>query len=880
MLGFFRKLRLRRRLEREMRDEIAFHLEARTADLVRSGVPPREANRRARIEFGGAEQYKERLRDTRRLAWIEDFIRDLAYSCRNIRRAPLFALSAAGAIALGIGVNTALFSVVYGILFRPLPVRDPGNIRIVYMSVRGESSRSMHGSSYFVSFPEFAHLRAHATTAELSAISEAGLSAPFAANGLHAQLVSDNLLSLMGARPAAGRFFTRLEADAPGSAPVAVLAYEAWQRYFNGADVVGRVVTLNRTPFTIIGVANPGFFGPLILKPDVWLPITMQRITRAGESLVDDPNAGFIEIFARKKPGVSDSTMLAEMQVLGQQAVAAHAPAMRSAVLLAPGAMFNYPEVMRNSVPVLAILFTVVSLVLLVACANVANMLVARGFSRAREIAVRLSIGAAKSRLIRQLLTEHLLLGLLGGAAGLALSQIAVRAVRSAIPTIGEDQLNFGLDWRIVFWTLLVALGAGALFGLPSAFGITRGDLTQSLRGDALGTGGRRRRHRLQNILVATQVTVSAFLLIDAGLLVRAARNAMTLDPGMAVDHVLIVKPNLRDLQFTAAQAERYFHELRDRAAALPGVTAAAWTGFEPINSSCGGQAGPVLPDGSAAPMVQISCPQVGAGFIQVMRLRLLEGRAFQPTDDRPNSKVAIVDESFARRFLPGNPVGRRIRMGSKAEDDREVIGVAASTRPLLFLEHDYPQVYTPLAGMRFLEGRLVVAYSGPPGAVSRALQNLAPQLDKEVSLYIKPIEENVTTALSFVRLAAGALATLGGLALFLACTGVYGVVAFTVGRRRREIGIRLALGAQAASVMRLFLWQSLRPVLFGAAIGTALAAAASSLLRAILYGISPLDPIGFAGALVLLAAIAVGAALVPASAALRVDPAATLRHD
>lgn len=879
MPGWLRKLALRRRLEREMQDELAFHLDARAADLVRSGFSPVEASRRARIEFGGAEQYKERLRDARRCGWIEDLIRDFTYAFRNFRRAPLFALSAAGAIALGIGVNTALFSVVYGILFRPLPVADAGAIRIVYMNVRGEGSRSFHGSSYFVSFPEFVHLRANAKTAELAGISEAGLSAPFASEALHAQLVSDNLLPLMGAHPAAGRFFTRQEAAAPGSAPVAVLAYEAWQRYFNGADIIGHIVTLNRTPFTIIGVANPGFYGPLVLKADIWLPITMQAITRAGESLVDDANAGFIEIFARKKPAAADSAVLAEMQVLGHQAVTAHAPAMRALVSLAPGAMFNYPEVMSHSLPVLAILFSVVSLVLLVACANVANMLVARGFSRAREIAIRLSIGAAKSRLIRQLLTEHLLLGLLGGAAGLALSQIAVRALRAALPTLGEDQLDLSLDWRIVFWTVLVALAAGVVFGIPSAFGITRGDLTQSLRGDSFA-GVRHRRYRLQNILVATQVAVSTLLLINAGLLVRAARNAITVDPGMAVEHVLIVRPNLRDLQFTPAQAERYFHGLRERAAALPGVTTAAWTGFEPITTSCGGQSGPVQPDGSAKPMVQISCHQVGAGFLKVMRLSLLEGRAFQPADDRPGAKVAIVDESFARRFLSGKPLGRRIRLGDKAEDDREVIGVVASVRPLMFLQPDYPQVYTPLAGMRFLEARLVVAYEGPAGSVSRALQALAPQLDQEVSLFIKPIEENVSTALSFVRLAAGALATLGALALFLASTGVYGVVAFTVSRRRREIGVRLALGAQAASVMRLLACQSLRPVLLGATIGAGFSAAASSFLRAMLYGISPLDPIGYASTLLLLAAVAATAALIPASAALRVDPAATLRHD
>jgi putative ABC transport system permease protein len=880
MPSWLRKLVIRRRLEREMQDELAFHLDARAADLVRSGLSPGEAHRQARIEFGGTERYKECLRDARHFGWIEALIRDFAYACRNFRRAPLFVLSAAGAIALGVGVNSALFSIVYGILFRPLPVADAGAIRIVYMNVRGEGSRSFHGSSYFVSFPEFVYLRANAKTAELAGISEAGLSAPFAPEGLHAQLVSDNLLPLMGAHPAAGRFFTRQEAAVAGSVPVAVLAYETWQRYFSGADIVGRVVMLNRTPFTIIGIANPGFSGPLILKADIWLPITMQAITRAGESLVDDANAGFIEIFARKKTGAADSAVLAEMQVLGHQAVTAHAPAMRAVVLLAPGAMFNYPEVMSHSVPVLAILFSVVSLVLLVACANVANMLVARGFSRAREIAIRLSIGAAKSRLIRQLLTEHLLLGLLGGAAGLALSQVAVRALRAALPTLGEDQLNLSLDWRIVLWTLLVALAAGVVFGIPSAFGITRDDLTQSLRGDAFAAGVRHRRYRLQSILVATQVAVSALLLINAGLLVRAARNAITLDPGMAIEHVLIVKPNLRDLQFTPAQAERYFQALRERAAALPGITAAAWTGFEPINASCGGQAGPVQPDGSAKPMVQISCHQVGADFLKVMRLRLLEGRAFESADDRPGAKVAIVDESFARRFLPGNPLGRRIRLGGKTEHDREVVGVVASVRPLMFLQPDYPQVYTPLTGMRFLEARLVVAYEGPAGSVSRLLQALAPQLDSEVALFIKPIEENVSSALSFVRLAARALATLGALALFLACTGVYGVVAFTVSHRRREIGVRLALGAQAASVMRFLAWQSLRPVLLGAAIGAGLSVAGSSFLRAMLYGISPLDPIGYASALFLLAVVAATAVILPASTALSVDPAATLRHD
>jgi predicted permease len=877
MLDFFRKLTRRRRLESEMRDEFAFHLQARIDDLIRSGLSAGEARRRARVEFGGADRYREELREARRFTWIEDFLRDFAYACRNLRRAPLFALSAASAIALGIGVNLALFSLVYGVLYRPLPVRDPATIRNVYMRATGNTGRHAYGSVNFVSFEEFTYLRDRAQTAELAGISESNLSTPLAPSPLHAQLVSDNLLFLTGARPALARFFTRDEARTANSGAVAVLSYNAWQKYFNGEDVTGRRISLNRTPFTIIGVAGQGFHGPLLLKPDLWIPLTMQPITRAGEPLINDPNAGWIQMIGRRKPGRTDSAMLAELQVLAQQTVSGHAFPNRAVVTISPGAFINYPEMMSQSIPVLAILFLAVSLLLLVACANVANMLIARGFSRSREIAIRLSVGAGARRLVRQLLTEHILLGLLGGAAGLVLSQIALRTLLTTIPLPGDHQLDISPDWRIGGWTFLVALAAGVLFGLPAALSMVRGGLAQSLRGDALDTGVQHRRLRLQSALIGTQVAVSALLLINAGLLVRAAGSAIHMDPGQAVKGVLIVKPNLRDLQYTPARAERYFRDMRGRAGTLPGVTAVSWTAFEPMRDGCGGQASPVQPYGST---VQISCNEIGADFLRTMRIRLLRGREFNGADADPAAKVAIVDESFARRFLPGNPLGRRIRIPRGPQvDDYEVVGVAASTRQLM-LGDGRPQVYTPLTGLRYLEARLVISYEGPRTPLVSALQALAPQLDNEASLSIRPIEENVAGALSFVQSAAAAVGALGSLALLLASAGVYSVVAFTVGRRRREIGVRIALGAQAASVMRLLIRQSLRPVLVGGAIGTALAAGVSRLLRSLLYGVSPLDPLGFAGALFVLAAIAAAAAFVPASAALRVDPAVTLRHE
>ncbi len=309
-----------RRFERDMDDELAFHLQSRIDDHVRSGLSPADAERRARLEFGGVDKYKEQIRDARPLGLLEDFGRDLTYAWRSLRRTPVFAFTAIIAIALGVAVNTGLVTLVYALVLRPLPVKDPGTIRNVFMSTRGGGSRGTYGTPYFVSFAEFVFMRSQSRTADLAAVAEASLSCTCAVGGqLRAQLVSDNLLPLIGARPALGRFFTPGETATPGSTPTLVLSWAAWQQQFGGAqDVVGRTVTVNRTPFTIVGVADADTTGPLVLKPDVWLPYTMQAITRPGGMLIDNPTFGWIQILARRRPGVSDSAMRAELSVLGQ----------------------------------------------------------------------------------------------------------------------------------------------------------------------------------------------------------------------------------------------------------------------------------------------------------------------------------------------------------------------------------------------------------------------------------------------------------------------------------------------------------------------------------------------------------------------------------
>jgi putative ABC transport system permease protein len=868
-----RALARRRTVEHELDEELRFHFESVVDAYIEQGLAPGAARRRARLEHGGVEQIKEECRRARGVAAVEDFFRDLGYGWRSLRRTPGFALAAAGALALGIGVNTVLFSLVYGAILRPLPVAEPDSIRNVFLTTRGPGQRAHFGSQYLVSFPEFNHIRTHARTAEVAGVAEAGLS--WQGNGtLRAQLATDNLLPLIGAKPLLGRFFTSEEASRPGDAAVAVLSYAAWQGRFGGAlDVVGRTIVLNRTPFTVIGVAGQSVTGPLILKPDVWIPYTMQALTRPGDPLIERPNVAWIQMIARRLPGVADSAMRAEMEVLGQQALLPHSPERKAIVTVSPGAFLNYPVIMTQGAPVLAILFLAVSLVLLVACANVANMLLARGFSRRREMAIRLSMGAGRGRLLQQLLTETLLLGAIGGALGLALSQGAAQLVLALIPaaSLGAHQLDLSPDWRILLYTTAVAAAASLVAGLAPALHLLRSDLTPALKGEGPG-GSKRSRNRLQNGLIAVQVAVCLVLLVNAGLLLRGLGRAMGMDVGQATRHVLIASFDLRQQQYTAEEAGRFVERLRDEAAGLPGVKAASLTMLDPYVNHCGNTAQPAERDSGP---FRVSCDEIGPDFFRVMGIRLLAGRDFTRTE--PNT--VIVDERFARR-LGGDVVGRRIRLGDSLETDREVVGVAAATKELEFQAGDDPKVYLPMRGQRYFEAKLVTSYSGPHEPVARALRAATLGLDPNVSATVRPIEESVAQALAPVRVIAAGVSALGALGLLLACAGVYGVVSFTVGRRRREVGIRLALGADRGGVLRLILRQGMAPVAAGVAAGLALAAAGAQLARAMLYGVSPLDPLTFAAGGIALAAVAALAALVPARAALRVDPAATLRHE
>ena len=874
----------RRRLETELDDELRFHLDEAVARYTSQGMSAAEARRRVRLKYGGPDQIKEECRRARGVTLIEELAADVRYALRGFRRSPGFALTAVATIAIGMGMNTALFTLIYAAVFRPLPVEDPSSVRNVYVRRSGDSPRSSYGHQYAVSFADFNYLRAHARTIELAAVADNHLSWRGHSEPLRAQLVSDNLLRLIGARPVLGRFFNAAEAQHPGGSAVVVLSHHAWQRWFGGAlEVVGRPMVLNRTVFTIIGVADEKATGPLALRPDVWIPMTMQALTRPGEPLISDAAAGWLTVIGRKRPESTEDATRAELTVVAQQAVAVHSSKMRTAVTLAPGAFFNYPFLFEQGAPIAAILFLAVTLVLLVACANVANMLLARGLARRRELAIRLSMGAGRWRLVRQLLTESVLLAVAAGAPGVALAVFAGRLVFSAMPAdeLAGHQFDLSPDGTILLYTMSVSLLTGILFGFLPALNALRVDLTPALKAMGLEGASRRRPAWLQDTLLASQAAAGMVLLVCAGLLLRGFERGMSFDTGMDLRNVLIASFDLRQQQYTAEQSERFMTGLRDGIAGAPGVVAASLTSFSPLVSGSRNAAVVLGPDGKPGRSFLFQSDEIGHDYFATYGIPLLRGRIFTPAELRGSQRLVIVDERLVRQhFGSAEPIGRQLRLGGETGEAWEIVGVAGATQPLEPGRDTLPGAYLPMRGLRFLEAKLIVRYSGPAADAMKAIERAARDLDPTVTARLVRIEDNVAEALMPVRLAAGVASALGAVALALACTGVYAVVAFAVSRRRREVGVRMALGADRIAVLRLIVWQGLRPVLAGTALGIGLAAAAGHLVRAMLYGVSALDPMAFAGTGAVLAGAAVLAALVPARAALRVDPAVTLRYE
>lgn len=876
----------RGRLEQELSDELAFHQAQLTAQFEQQGLSPTEARRRARLELGGSAQISEEARDQRGWQVMDQLVRDTRMAFRSFRKHPGFTATAVVTIALGMGANTSLYTVMHAMLFRPLPVADPGTLRNVYLRLEHPTKRGSFGSPSYTSFAEMEAIRAGSTLADIAGIAEAEVSwRGGTGRPLRAQLVSDNLLPLLGARPVLGRFFSRDETREPGSAPVVVLSHAFWQRQQGGDPaIVGKILTLNRTPFTVIGVADPATRGPLVQSAEVWIPITMQRLTRPGESLIDDPTLAWIQLFARARPGATDAAIEAEATLLGARVVAARDTAARVTASVVPAAFLNTPNVRREVFPALGLIWLAFALILVVACANVANMLLARGVSRQREIAIRLSIGAGRRRVLAQLLTESAWLGVLGGGLGLAIALGVGRLVPVFLPADLGVQAELTPDRSVLAFTAIVSILSGIAFGMLPAFQAVGRDLTPGLRTEGLLGGNPK--GRLQQVLVGLQVAVCVVLLVNAGLLVRSFQRTLTMDAGKPLDHLLIASFDLRQQQYTPERAESFFREISERLSTAPGVVAAGISMLRPELASADNLI--ALGDsGSSGPRFRAAFDEVDAGYFAAAGLKVLAGRTFTPEEVRSAAPVMVVDRRFADERMNGRAVGRRIWLdrpndvsGKTAGRSFEIIGVVNSTRSVGIESRELPTYYIPILGLRFMEGVLLARYEGPSGQPMARIRGAAAAIDPELGTTLTTIEDNVRQAMLPIKIISASVTVLGGLALALASIGLFGVIGFAVSRRAREIAIRMALGAAPRQVVALVSRQALTPVGAGLGAGLVLAVAGGHLIRGVLHGLSPFDPVAIGGVIVLVGAGAALAFLVPARRATRVRPATVLRVD
>jgi predicted permease len=802
------------------------------------------------------------------------FVNDLRYGARTLRRNPGFAAIALLTIALGVGVNSGIFSLLNAAALRPLPVPGAAKLVSVYQIFHGKYDRGEHGEENIFSTIEYQTYRdtnhVFSGTLAYSPFLTATLAGetPRQING---QYASCNYFDVLGERPGLrgglGRGFVSLDCAAAGAGAVVVLSDDLWHGGF-GADpsIVGKTVVLNRQILTVAGIARAGFHGTEVVPAAFWVPLTMQpALEPTGPRIYGNPNMSWLVLMGRMKDGETLAQVRADLGVIAAR-FDRESPG-RTTTLAIDGATFaGAPQARALVTGVGGVILAAVGMVLLIVCANLANLLLARAAGRQREIAIRLSVGATRWRLIRQLMIESLLIALAGGAIGTAASVWLFGAILREIMThlpkgVPEISLNLGPDLRVLGYSLAMTVLTGVAVGLLPALRAT------NLNPGAVAaprTGG-----FLRGALVGAQVAACMILLIAAGLMLRALYAAQTIDPGFEMKNTLAISFNLRNQGYTGPQAIAFQRELMDRIAALPGIDSVAQAGVTPLSGNGWGRG--FTPSGQSQERT-MEYNVISPGYFSMLGIPIVRGRSFAEGE----THSAIVTESTARRFWPGqDAVGKTL-----TNDDHEmlqVIGVSKDAQVSHLGQSNETYIYLPASPEDQMRLQLLVHSTLP---VMNAVRSAIRAVDPNLAVEIAPLEDNLELWRTPSRIVGILAGTLGALALLIASMGIYGVTAFGVSRRVREIGIRMALGADAGAVKNLILRQSMRPVLMGAAVGIAGCAGVSQVLSSMLFGISAYDPIAFAGVPVLLIAVALFASLMPARRATKVDPMIALRYE
>jgi len=924
LLYRLRALFRRKSTEAELDEELRAHLEHQVEKYVQSGLAVEEARRRARLEFGGLDQVKEECRDARGVNLIDSLLQDLRYGWRMLVKNPGYTAASVMALAIGIAANTVIFTAYNAVELRPIQAIDPGRVANIY---RRESG-TPNGQSF--SYPDYIYFRDHnttfssfiaATATDLSFGEKSGESGPARSSGKPSSLfgirffqqmaggaeltlgavVSENYFQALGISPALGRSFT--PDDARRKYPIAMVSYDFWKRRF-GSDpgLLGKTVKLNGKAFTVVGITPRDFMGTYPDILNVWLPVSSLPLLEPKNDIERDPDNACCQLFGRLKPGVTREQAQAELTVLAEQfrkTFPAGSHSKPVAVTVTPGSPFSFGD--RNPARFIAlILMGATSLVLLIACANVAGLQLARSAARQKEIGVRLALGAGRRRLVRQLLTEATLLAVLAGTLGLLFAwgtaRFLLAMVSTALPPVwGTIALEVDPDIHIFSYTLIVCLAAGILFGLAPALEASKPNLTSVLKEEGAAFGLKLAKSRLRDVLIAAQMAISLVLLIAAGLLARGSFRAVKIDPGFQTKKVLGIDIEIPSgLGYDTSKQGLIVRELAERFSKVPGVGSVA-RGRVPLGGGVRTAAVSLASSGEkpgkTAPVLSYS--YVSPNYFDLLGIPIVRGRTFTPEEARSGAPVTLVSEATARRLWPHqDPIGKLVTLDASeqfhASDEPfpsgqplQVIGLTPNLSSNWLGKLDDGYFYLPMAPEQWYE-TLLIRTEDNPNTLIPALSDQANSVDPNVVVFAETIEGLMTNNPPFVfsRIAAVVSVVIGLLGLVLASVGIYGMVSFVVVQRTHEVGVRMALGARARDVLILLLRQSMKPVAVGMLFGVTAAAATSRLLSALLFGLSSVDPLAFLGVSAVLASVALLASYVPARRATKVDPMVALRYE
>jgi len=813
---------------------------------------------------------------------------DIRYAIRTLVKTPAFALAAILSLALGIGANTTIFTLLNTLFLNPLPVTRPSEL--VAVLTLASRNATQFGNLLPLSYPNLKDFRArNAVLTDLAGYSPVlalSLSTSQQVERVFAQLVTGNYFDLLGVRPAAGRFFTPDDDRTPGAHPVAVIGYGLWQRRFGGTpDAIGRTVTLNRRPFTIVGIAPEGFRGVTsMFGPDLWLPSMMAPPLqpKQSNSWLDERAAVVFSTAGRLKPGVTIAQAEANLKTIAR-ALEQEYPepnAGRSVTVLPLTETTIFPGMRGMLMMAGGVLMTIVGLVLLIACSNVANLLLARAAARRQEIGLRLALGATRVRLMRQLVTESLVLGAAGGTLGFVFGIWGRDLLWAARPAmVANNFVELKIDGHVFMFALALSLVTGVVFGMMPALRASRADVVGALKLQPLFGG--RRRVSLANALVVGQVALSLVALVTAALFLRSLQRAHTIDLGYDTKPVAVVSVNLAQGGYDEVRGRQFARDVRDAVARLRGIDAASWSTNLPLWANLYRR---VSVEGSEparkadAPLALVTT--VDLDYFKALGLGVTRGRDFTDADRQRSVPVAIINERMADRYWPNqDPIGRTFRFDSETIA-RRVVGVVKTIKYQTLGETPQPAIYLPFE-QHYTDGLvLYVRTTGDPSQAIGTVQRELRAMDAQVPLEnAASVDEIIDQSLWMVRIAAGLLAVFGALALALASVGLYGLVAYSVNQRRRELGVRMALGAGGNAVLRLVLRDGMSLVLIGLVCGVGLSLMVARALEALLLGVNATDPASFAGASLLLGTVAFLGSCLPAWRASRFDPLVALRE-